>query len=267
MPDTMIQVAPAPSTPAPGHPPVIAAAIGDVMGKVKSLSKGEWNGHGGYNFASIDDFLAAVGPLCVEAGLIILQDEADVAVIDRGSKAWAKITYAFTLMHTSGVISPRPIHRTVFQTITGPQTTGSSQSYALKMFMRSLFLIPTGDRDDADYHKQQDMAAAQAPQRVAQHAPAPRLNHQPRKIEQAIQRASSGPQRIPIPEDENGPRIREWLHLAAAALDGRAESWRREWLELNQAEIEELRGIRAEWADRVEAAAIAPDLKTDRGES
>jgi len=32
----------------------------------------------------------------------------------------------------------------------GAQAAGSAQSYALKQFMRGLFLIPTGDADDPD---------------------------------------------------------------------------------------------------------------------
>ena len=33
----------------------------------------------------------------------------------------------------------------------GAQAFGAAQSYALKQFMRSLFQIPTGDREDADF--------------------------------------------------------------------------------------------------------------------
>jgi hypothetical protein len=33
----------------------------------------------------------------------------------------------------------------------GAQAFGSAQSYALKQFMRSLFQIPTGDKEDADF--------------------------------------------------------------------------------------------------------------------
>src|SRR5688500_17369809 len=54
-------------------PAEIAQAIGQVMTGIKSLPKSEHNGHAGYNFASIDAFLSAVGPLCSAAGLIVLQ--------------------------------------------------------------------------------------------------------------------------------------------------------------------------------------------------
>jgi hypothetical protein len=244
---------------APAMPAEISKAIGEVMTQIKSLPKGERNDHGNYNFTSIDDFLAFVGPLCSAAGLLVYQDEDSIDLIDRGGKAWMKVCYSFTLGHVSGVVSSRPMRRTVLQAVTGPQTTGSSQSYALKQFMRSLFLIPTGDRDDADYQRQQDMPAAQVQQpRRTETAP------KPQKPSHPAPSASDKPVHIPIPADTGGLRIRDWLDLAKAALDGRPEAWRRRWLELHEAELEDLRAIRPDWADRVEAAAIAPDAPAGR---
>jgi hypothetical protein len=262
MPDTMI-ASPAPVLSHTGIPVEIARAIGEVMTQIKSLPKGERNEHGGYAFASIDDFLAAVGPLCSVAGLIVYQDEHSIDMIDRGGKAWVKATYSFRLGHISGVICERPMLRTVFLAITGPQTMGASQSYSLKMFMRSLFMIPTGDRDDADYHRQQDMPAAQASQRSVQRVEQPRGYQPTPKASQTTQRPSDdsdGPSHIAMPSDAGGLRIREWLDHAKAAINGKPESWRRRWLEIHQQELADLRSVRPDWADRVEAAAIAPDL-------
>jgi hypothetical protein len=250
MPDTMIQ-SPVVS---PAIPVEIAAAIGEVMAQIKSLPKGERNDHGGYNFASIDDFLAAVGPLCSAAGLIVYQDEDTVDMIDRGGKAWLKITYAFTLGHTSGVICNRTTKRTVFQAITGPQTTGSSQSYAFKMFMRSLFMIPTGDRDDADYQKQQDMPAAQAPQKPAQRAEQPRRTQTAAKPSQAPQRpAVELPAPVHTPID--GANFGQWLSDAWDLLSDCPVEWRRAWLDLHADELAQVRAKRADWADNIEALA------------
>jgi glycine/D-amino acid oxidase-like deaminating enzyme len=67
------------------------------------------------------------------------------------------------------------------------------------------------------------------------------------------------PSHIAIPTDVAGLRSCEWLDLAKAAMDGKSEEWRR-WLELHQHELADLRSLRPNWADRVEAAAIAPDL-------
>jgi hypothetical protein len=64
-----------------------------------------------------------------------------------------------------------------------------------------------------------------------------------------------------MPGDAGGLRIRDWLEQAKVAIDGRPEQWRRNWLEIHAKELEDLRRIRPDWADRVEAAAIAPDLQ------
>lgn len=71
----------------------------------------------------------------------------------------------------------------------------------------------------------------------------------------------SAPDRIPMPADVGGLRIGDWMFLANAAMDGKSQAWRRRWLEMNQAELADLRRIRPDWADKVEAAATAADLQ------
>jgi len=91
-----------------GMPEVVAAAVNQVMGEVKKLFRSERNRDAGYKFASIDDFLAAVNPLCTEAGLIILQDELDARLVNDGGasmdRSWLWTTFTFTLAHKSGSI-------------------------------------------------------------------------------------------------------------------------------------------------------------------
>lgn len=67
----------------------------------------------------------------------------------------------------------------------------------------------------------------------------------------------NAPQRIAMPADVGGLRIRDWMDLALAAIDGQSQDWRRRWLEMNQAELSDLRRIRPDWAEKVEAAATA----------
>jgi hypothetical protein len=265
MPDTMIPTAAAPSV-STTIPVEIAQAIGAVMTQIKSLPKGERNAHGGYDFASIDDFLAAVGPLCSAAGLLVFQDEDTLDLIDRGGKAWLRITYAFTLGHVSGVMCDRPTRRTVFQAVTGPQTTGSSQSYAFKMFMRSLFMVPTGDRDDADFIKPQDMPAAEkAAQKLPQRVEQPRSTQHTQKPSERAQRAPSDsdkPQHMPFPVDASNEQARAWAADAKDAMQGRSETWRRAWLDVNSDGVDELREISAQaakWVHDIATAADQPD--------
>jgi len=136
-------------------PPKVAAAICAVMGDVPKLGKGEKNSHGNYNFASIDDFLEAVRPLCSKHGLIIAQDEESVENVN----GWLIIRFAFTLAHSSGETwAHRQTRTAMVNAKMGSQAFGAAQSYALKQYMRALFQIATGEKgNDADEHRPADL--------------------------------------------------------------------------------------------------------------
>jgi len=139
-------------SPVPGAK--ILSAIASAMGQVQKVAKGDRNKHDGYNFASIDDFLALVNPICAENGLVVHMQEAEREDFTRkgkfGDNAWMRQSFDITLMHTSGESLP-PVTRTVEVLRNGAQAYGSAQSYALKQFWRCILLIPTGDKDDADH--------------------------------------------------------------------------------------------------------------------
>ncbi len=134
---------------------LVAKAINEVMGEIKTLGKDEQNKFANYNFVSIDKFLGAVNPLCAKAGLIIMQDELENEIIEGVSKEGKKsdqmrTKWLFSLAHKTGDVWPVTFRRTVYVPAVGAQASGSAQSYALKQFLRSLLMIPTGDKDDAD---------------------------------------------------------------------------------------------------------------------
>ena len=131
------------------------------MAQVKTLGKGEKNEFDNYQFTSIDAFLAAVNPLCAQAGLVIFQNEVEASIIEKTNKRgepspWLWATFEFTLADTKGSMYG-PIKRSVMVQANGAQAFGSAQSYALKQFMRSLFQIPTGDKDDADHRAAEEL--------------------------------------------------------------------------------------------------------------
>jgi hypothetical protein len=64
------------------------------------------------------------------------------------------IVYKFILSHASGDTWGYTPRRNMFVAMTGGQSMGSSQSYCLKQYMRGLFLISTGEKDDLDGHNQ-----------------------------------------------------------------------------------------------------------------
>jgi len=136
-------------------PKSIATAINGVMGDIKMLKKEDENKFQNYSYASIDNFLKAVNPLCAKHGLIITMDEESCNIMRDGTKnPWMHIVYKFILSHANGdtwLYTPR---RNMFVAMTGGQSMGSSMSYCLKQYMRSLFLISTGEKDDLDGHNQ-----------------------------------------------------------------------------------------------------------------
>jgi hypothetical protein len=131
----------------------LSDAISDCMHAIKPLMKGETNTHGSYNFASVDDFLNLTRPICAKHRLVILQDE-EACEITNGQ---VFIRYAFTLHH--GAEMAGPFRRSIaVNSKMGSQAFGAAQSYALKQFLRSLFQISTGEKDDIDFHKPEQLA-------------------------------------------------------------------------------------------------------------
>jgi hypothetical protein len=131
-------------------PKAVADAVNKVAKEIQKLDKDSSNHHARYDYASIDKFLEDIGPKCAEHGLIILQDEIGASPLEGVDKLIMEFKYNFWLAHTSGEIAMAPLRRTVHLPMVGPQTSGQAQSYALKMLMRSLFRVPTGEPDGDD---------------------------------------------------------------------------------------------------------------------
>ena len=132
----------------------IHRALIKAMSEVTKVQKSSRNVEQKYDFASIDDFLAMAGPICAANGLYTVMDESDVAEFERQGKYgvthWLRVRFRLTTYHESGASLPF-VYRTVEVIRTGAQSFGSAQSYALKQYLRALLLIPTGDKDDADF--------------------------------------------------------------------------------------------------------------------
>lgn len=148
----------------PDFPEAVSNAIAAVMADIPKLAREETNKHANYKFASIDDFLDAVRPLCAKHKLAIVQDEASFTIVQTMDKYgkpsdWLQMGFAYTVA-TAGV-SWGPVMRSIMvRADMGSQAFGAAQSYSLKQFMRSLFQISTGDGEDADSHEQSSIASA-----------------------------------------------------------------------------------------------------------
>tara|TARA_R110000765_G_scaffold1452_1_gene3678 strand:+ start:100 stop:759 length:660 start_codon:yes stop_codon:yes gene_type:complete len=135
----------------------VNAAISKTMAAVQTVGKDDLNQHGNYNFASIDGFLGGCRDACAANGL-----HPEISVISyepftgSNSKQWATYTYEVVMCHDSGE-ETKPVQTVVSLPITGAQTSGSAQSYALKQYLRGLFLIKTGEKDDPDFNAPIDL--------------------------------------------------------------------------------------------------------------
>ena len=132
----------------------INAAINAAMGQIQKLAKGDRNSHGNYSFASVDAFLDMCRPICAEHGLHPQVDSVGTETFSAGNaKLWAKFSYKIGMGHVSGEKTD-PVGMDVMLPLTGAQTSGSAQSYAVKQYLRALLLISTGDKDDVDFKPQ-----------------------------------------------------------------------------------------------------------------
>ncbi len=184
----------------PPMPPKVANAIAQVMTAVPKLARGERNSHGNYQFASVDDFLEALRPICGEHGLLIIQDEEQFSLregesTDRNGRPtktlWLLLSFRFTLAHSSGETwAHRPTRSIMVNASMGSQAFGAAQSYTLKQFMRSLFQVATGEKgQDADEHPPADL-----PQRNSRKSSAalkrenvwPKLEHELSECESVV---------------------------------------------------------------------------------
>ena len=154
-------------------PESVAKAVIKVMSEVKELKKTNDNKFDGYRFASIDDFMEMINPIQSEAGLIIVQMEAEEPkMVEKSGKKgnilmlWCR--YHYYLFCESGK-GYGPIAKSVMVQATGAQAFGSAQSYSLKQFQRALFQIPTGEKDDPDNNATKEMGSPPAidPQAIA----------------------------------------------------------------------------------------------------
>lgn len=139
---------------------LIIPAISLGMSQIKKISKENKNEHGNYNFSSIDDFLEQTNKICSDNGLVMMPPNTlSLEPFDKTDKygntsSWLKFKYEIIMFHVSGQKLP-PVVTEVEVIRSGAQASGSAQSYAQKQYLRALFQIPTGDKDDADFQAPQ----------------------------------------------------------------------------------------------------------------
>lgn len=132
----------------------IVKAIAKIMAEVGSVQKAGTNTFHNYRYATAADVLHKLQPLMANAGLVIIQNEAERRFDLDG--AVLTVSYEFTLAHESGELWQHPIVRTGMAAAKNSKggfddkALNKCSTAALKYFLLTLFQIPTGDYDDAD---------------------------------------------------------------------------------------------------------------------
>ena len=175
----------------------IVAAIVAVRGAITSIKPDAENKHDNYVYVSIDSYYEKVSTVATKAGLIWRAREKSFELIDnqgaRRDRMYVRATYVYDVfVGANEVLDYMTV--TVFMPVVGPQTTGQLYSYADKVFMRTTFCVPTGEKD-AD-----DVASAAYPQDVTERyadplaSQPPRvINREPRSLYQTIPPAIDSP--------------------------------------------------------------------------
>jgi hypothetical protein len=125
-------------------------AICRVMAGVRRLEKGHRNEFAKYMFTSSDDFKDAVRPLLAENGLSIGIEEVELNYREiKGSRDKESViaSYVFEIQLRGHGTAEAPERITVALPFTGAQTTGAARSYAIKEWLKTKFLMSSGDVD------------------------------------------------------------------------------------------------------------------------
>lgn len=160
-------------------------AINEVMGKVGYVQKTGYMKNQNYTYAKEGEFIAAIRPAMVEAGLVMFPSGATNVTSDiyhtTSGTAMNRVTgiFSFTLAHASG--------ESVTVTAIGEGAdAGDKASYkamtgAMKYALRQAFVIETGDDPDDTPSDDQHRATVQTerPAPAEKPAAAPKSNPRP----------------------------------------------------------------------------------------
>lgn len=146
---------------------LVLTAIAKIMAEVGTVEKKGKNTFHNYNYASAADIAFALQKKVAEAGLVIVQTETNMKT--HFDDSILTIEYSFILSHISGEQLPFIITKTGASTLKNSKggvddkAINKCSTAALKYFLLGLFLIPTGDYDDADADGDHDPATGSKP--------------------------------------------------------------------------------------------------------
>lgn len=131
-------------------PAEIVAAILSVRKDMTSIKKDEFNPHDRYDYVSIDRYYEKVATMASKAGLIWRAREKSFELVEnqggKKDRTYARAAFIYDLF-VGAACSMDHMTITIFAPVAGAQTTGQLYSYADKVFMRTTFCVPSGEKD------------------------------------------------------------------------------------------------------------------------
>lgn len=146
-------------------PYVVQKAIFDTIAEITALDKDGRNEFAGFNYASIDKFYLKVIPIALSKGL--RWDLTTVSIPKReGNIEWW--TYAVCLHYVDDDakvchVFPDYARIVVKHPLRGPQDTGTTVSYADKVFARQFLKVPTREPEADEYDNRLPMSPHEVP--------------------------------------------------------------------------------------------------------
>lgn len=159
----------------------IYKAMAQIMAEIGSVSKDRKNSAQNYQFRGIDDFLNAVNPPMVKAGVFCLPTVTHRDICERTTKSGAAMLYTVLTVQYRFVAKDGSFVEctTVGEAAdSGDKSTNKAMSAAQKYALIQVFCIPTNDPDqDSEVHTHEFAPRQhQPPRRPAPQQPAPQAH-------------------------------------------------------------------------------------------
>lgn len=192
----------------------VAAKLCAVIGQMPRLAKDEENKFARYKYVPIDTYYETFAKIAAANGLTWATREVDFRIVDvmstsekRGregdpaqQRSMAQATYAFDVALAGAGILRDYGRITVLHGVTGPQTSGSSASYAEKIFCRIALKAVTGEKD-GDAEEPHDTVQSGRNGGHFPGEPEPPRNRAPVQEERRDARRDAGPREEPRREE------------------------------------------------------------------
>jgi hypothetical protein len=141
--------------------PTIYQAINSIMQDIEAIGKNKKNAQQGYSFRGIDDMYNALQPLFKKHAVFITSNVLESKREERLTKSGGALIYTiakcqFKFFTIDGSFIESVLEGEAMDS--GDKSTNKAMSTALKYALMQMFLIPTEEKLDTEYHSHEIVA-------------------------------------------------------------------------------------------------------------